>query len=128
MLNILTNGYILPFKISQSSPDSLRIQGPSRSSSGLLHPVSAVKNAIEKVENVKSLRFYSHLFLVHKPHQRWRPVIDLGRLNTFLLVERFKMETSETIRASLIPGEWVSSIDLSVATFTSPSTKAQGST
>ena len=73
------------------------------------------KNAIERVENVKSLEFYSRLFLVPKPHQRWRPVIDLSRLNTFLLVENFKMETPESIRASLIPGEWVSSIDLSDA-------------
>ena len=28
-----------------------------------------------------------------KPHLRWRPVIDLNRLNTFLHVEKFKMET-----------------------------------
>ena len=37
----------------------------------------------------------------------------ISRLNTFLLVERFKMKTPESIRASLIPGEWVLSIDLS---------------
>ena len=67
------------------------------------------------MENVRSLGFYSRLFLVPKPHQRWRPVIDLSKLNTFLLVERFKMETPESIWASLIPGEWVSSIDLSDA-------------
>ena len=67
------------------------------------------------MENVKPLGFYSRLFLVPKPHQRWRPVIDLSRLNTFLLVEKFKMETPESIRTSLIPGEWVSSIDLSDA-------------
>ena len=73
------------------------------------------KNAIERVENVKSLGFYSRLFLVPKPHQRWRPVIDLSRLNTFLHIEKFKMETPESIRTSLIPGEWVSSIDLSDA-------------
>ena len=42
-------------------------------------------------------------------------MIDQTRLNTFLLVKRFKMETSESIRASLIPGKWVSSIDLSDA-------------
>ena len=42
-------------------------------------------------------------------------MIDLSRRNAFLLVERFKMETPESIRASLIPGEWVSSIDLSDA-------------
>ena len=93
-----------------------RIQGPSqRTSSVLLHPVSSVKERNRKGENVKSLGFYSRLFLVPKPHQRWRLVIDLSRLNTFLLVERFKMETPESIRASLIPGEWVSSIDLSDA-------------
>ena len=40
-------------------------------------------------------------------------MIDLIGLNTFLLVERCKMETLEYIRASLIPGEWVSSINLS---------------
>ena len=45
------------------------------------------------MENVKSLGFYSCLFLVPRPHQRWRPVIDLSRLNTFLHVEKFKMET-----------------------------------
>ena len=38
------------------------------------------KNTIERVENVKSLGFYSHLFLVPKPHQKCRPVIDLSRL------------------------------------------------
>ena len=64
------------------------------------------KNAIERVEKgVLSLGFYSQLFLVPKPHQRWRPLIDLSRLNPFLLVER-------SISASLIPGEWVASIDL----------------
>ena len=53
------------------------------------------KNAIKKVENVKSLEVYSRLFLVPKPHQRWRLVINLSRLNTFLHVEKFKMETPE---------------------------------
>ena len=67
------------------------------------------------IDNVKSLGFYSRLFLVPKPHQRWRPVIDLSRLNTFLHVEKFKMETPESIRTSLVPGEWVLSIDLSDA-------------
>ena len=32
------------------------------------------KNAIERVESVKSLGFYSRQFLVPKPHRRWRPV------------------------------------------------------
>ena len=73
------------------------------------------QNTIKKGENVKSLGFYSHLFLVPKSHQRWRPVIDLSRLNTLLHVENFKMKTPESIRTSLVLGEWVSLIDLSDA-------------
>ena len=100
-------------KFSQSLSDSVRLQGPSkRTSSDLLCPVSSVKERNRKGGKCKISWVYSRLFLVPKPHQRWRPAIDLSRLNTFLLVERFKMETPESLRASLIPGEWVSSIDL----------------
>ena len=118
VLNIITNGYILPFI---SKPKLVRAP-LIHSGHKALHKDQALasciqsllsKNTIERVENVKSLRFYSRLFLVPKPHQRWRPVIDLSRLSAFLLVERLKMETPESIRASLIPGEWVSLIDLS---------------
>ena len=120
VLNIITNGYVLPFI---SKPNLVRaplIQSGYKALQKELDLTSCIqsllsKNAIERVENVKSLGFYNRLFLVPKPHQRWKPVIDLSRLNTFLLVERFKMETPESIRASLIPGEWVSSTDLADA-------------
>ena len=90
----------LKTKSGQIPSDSVRIQGPSkRPSSGHLYPVSSVKE--HKGGKCKiSL-------------QRWRPVIDLSRLNSFLHIEKLNMETPESIRTSLIPGEWVSSIDLS---------------
>ena len=120
MLNIITNGYVLPFL---SKPNLVRFPlivseyKALPKDQALADCIQSLlsKNAIERVENVKSLGFYSRLFLVPKPHQRWRPVIDLSRLNTFLHVEKFKMETPASIRTSLIPGEWVSSIDLSDA-------------
>ena len=120
VLNIITNGYVLPFT---SKPNLVRaplIQSGYKALQKELALTSCIqsllsKNTIERVENVKSLGIFSRLFLVPKPHQRWRPVIDLSKLNTFLLVQRFKMEIPESIRASLIPGEWVSSIDLSDA-------------
>ena len=120
VLNIITNGYVLPFI---SKPNLVRAPLIHSGYKALQKELALTvciqsllsKNTIERVENVKSLGFYSCLFLVPKPHQRWRPVIDLSRLNTFLLVETFKMETPESIRASLIPGEWVSSIDLADA-------------
>ena len=120
VLNIITNGYVLPFR---SKPNLIRFPlilseyKAQQKDQALATCIQSLlsKNAIERVDNVKSLGFYSRLFLVPKPHQRWRPVIDLSRLNTFLHVEKFKMETPESIRTSLIPGEWVSSIDLSDA-------------
>ena len=118
VLNIITNGNVLPFL---SKPNLVRfpliLYKARQKDQALATCIQSLlsKNTIERVENVKSLGFYSHLFLVPKPHQRWRPVIDLSRLNTFLHVEEFKMETPESIRTFLIPGEWVSSIDLSDA-------------
>ena len=120
VLNIITNGYVLPF-LSKSNlvrfPLILSECKTLQKDQALADCIQSLlsKNAIERMENVKSLRFYSRLILVPKPHQRWRPVIDLSRLNTFLHVEKFKMETPESIRTSLVPGEWVSSIDLSDA-------------
>ena len=118
MLNIITNGYVLPFL---SKPNLVRFPlivseyKALPKGQALADCIQSLlsKNAIERVEKVKSLRFYSRLFLVPKPHQKWRPVIDLSKLNTFLHVEKFKMETPESIRTSLIPGEWVSLLDLS---------------
>ena len=90
ILNIITNGYVLPFI---SKPKLVRAP-LIHSGYKALHKKQALtsciqsllsKNAIERVKNVKSLGFYSHLFLVPKPHQRWRPVIDLSSLNAFLL-------------------------------------------
>ena len=98
-----TNGYVLPFISNFVRTPLIRsgykaLHKEQALASCIRSPLS--KNAIDRVENVKSLRFYSRLFLVPKPHQRWRPVIDLSRLKTLLLVERFKMETPESIRAS----------------------------
>ena len=56
-------------------------------------------------------------FLVPKPNNRWRPILDLSTLNTFLNTGTFKMETPETIRTSLQAGEWVTSIDFKEAYF-----------
>ena len=75
------------------------------------------KNAVEPVTNQNSLGFYKRLFLVPKPNNRWRPILDLSTLNTFLNTESFKMETPKTIRTSLQTGEWVTSIDFKDAYF-----------
>ncbi|XP_066958149.1 uncharacterized protein [Macrobrachium rosenbergii] len=59
------------------------------------------KRAVEQVSDLQSLGFYNRLFLVPKQSEGWRPVLDVSSLNHFVLKEKFKMETSQSIYRSL---------------------------
>ena len=83
-------------------------------------PVGGIASASEQKcsgTTQKSLGFYNRLYLITKPNNQWRPILDLITLNNFLNTESFKMETPETIRTSLKAGEWVTSIDFKDAYF-----------
>ncbi|XP_070184795.1 uncharacterized protein [Littorina saxatilis] len=75
------------------------------------------KGAVERVLDQRSLGFYGRLFAVPKASGAWRPVLDLSLLNTFLREIKFKMETPATVRDSLRPGDWATSIELTDAYF-----------
>ena len=125
VVQILKEGYTLPFrvrpKLSRYPTVISRYVDPHRNSYLLeaLHQLID-KNAVELVQNQASLGFYNRLFLVPKPNNKWRPILDLSKLNLFLKVEKLKMETPETIRTSLQTGEWVTSIDFKDAYFHIP--------
>ena len=70
------------------------------------------KRVIIPVRDRSSLGFYSRLFLVPKRSGEDRPVIDLSPLNRTLEVPSFRMETQQSVREAIQPGEWVTSIDI----------------
>ena len=125
VVQILREGYTLPFRTRPNlsrTPTVVSCYGnPHRNLKLLeaLHQLTA-KNAIERVHKQTSLGFFNRLFLVPKPNNKWRPILDLSNLNPFLKTEKFKMETPETIRTSLQKGEWVTSIDFKDAYFHIP--------
>ena len=125
VLRMLKQGYILPFWTRSSlrrSPTVISCYvNPHRNLYLLeaLHQLMA-KNAVELVQKQKSLGFLNQLFLVPKPNNKWRTMLDLSNLNLFLKAEKFKMETPETFRTSLQQGEWVTSIDFKDAYFHMP--------
>ena len=125
VVQILQEGYTLPFRIRPKLTRIPRViscyANPHRNSYLLeaLHQLID-KNAVEPVYNQTSLGFYNRLFLVPKANNKWRPILDLSNLNQFLKVEKFKMETPETIRTSLLQGEWVTSVDFKDAYFHIP--------
>ena len=125
VVTTLREGYTLPFRyrpyLTRSPTVISSYHNPTKQSflvEALYQLIN--KNAVEPVENQNSLGFYNRLFLVPKPNNRWRPILDLSTLNTFLNTESFKMETPETIRTSLQAGEWVTSIDFKDAYFHIP--------
>ena len=106
VVQILKEGYTLPFRIRPKlarSPTVVSCYVNPHRNSYLLEALHQLidKNAIELVHNQTSLGFFNRLFLVPKPNQKWRPILDLSKLNLFLKTEKFKMETPETIRTSL---------------------------
>ena len=125
VVQILREGYTLPFRIRPKltrSPTVISCYVNPHRNSYLLEALHQLidKNAVELVRNKTSLRFFNRLFLVPKPNNKWRPILDLSNLNFFLKAEKFRMETPETIRTSLQQGEWVTSIDLKDAYFHIP--------
>ena len=80
----------------------------------LQHAVQKLRlsQAIEEVMDTTSPGYYSRLFLVPKPDGTFRPIIDLKKLNQFIVVPSFKMKTLFSIIASLQPNEWITKIDL----------------
>ena len=65
-------------------------------------------------------RVFQPTFSGTQAQQQVETYTDLSKLNLFLKVEKFKMETPETIRTSLQQGEWVTSVDFKDAYFHIP--------
>ena len=107
VLNITTNVYVLPFI---SRPKLARVHlihseyKALQKDQALAACIQSLlsKNAIERMENVKSLGFYSRLFQILKPHQRWRPN-QAQHLSTCRKVQN---RNSRVHQGFLIPGEW----------------------
>ena len=125
VVQILKEGYTLPFWIQPKltrSPTVISCYVNPHMNLYLLEALHQLidKNAVELVQNQTSLEFFNRLFLVPNPNNKRRPILDLSKLNLFLKAEKFKMEIPETIKTSLQPGEWVTSIDFKDAYFHIP--------
>ena len=63
----------------------------------------------------ESLAFFNVVFLRPKPGRKWRLILDVSRLNKFLAVESFKMDTVQVVKEAAECDSWATSIDLSDA-------------
>ena len=121
VVSILKEGYILPFKMKPLARSPMIQSGYANPTKK--HFLKEVLNSLKEklvVETVvirSSLAFYNHLFLVPKPNNKWRPILDQSQLNRYLHTSTFKMETQETIHISL--HKWSGSHRWTSPTYTS---------
>ena len=123
---VLRDGYRVPFL---DSPPPLSRTPVSFPTYGAGSPrAQALRQEIEGMLAKGALEiardpgpgFYSRLFLVEKASGGWRPVIDLSRLNEFVHLTPFKMETVASVLLSIREGDFLASLDLKDAYFQIP--------
>ena len=108
----------IPFKTKscQIPSDSVRIHGPSkRPSSGHLYPVSSVKERNQKGGKCKISRVLQSPVSSTQASPKVEASHRLKQAQHFSTRRKVQNGTPESIRTSLIPEVWVSSIDLSEA-------------
>ena len=76
------------------------------------------KRAIEECHDQGG--FYSSLFIIPKKDGGWRTIINLKRLNRYLRIQHFKMESVYSVRDILHRGDWMGKLDLQDAYLTVP--------
>lgn len=79
----------------------------------------ADKDVIERCEEEPD-QFISNIFMVPKTNGKVRIILDLSKFNDFVDKRHFKMTNIQTALALVIPGIFMSSIDLQDAYFTFP--------
>ena len=115
VLSVVKNGYKIPFdKRPQLSPSPLFLS--QTESKALEEEVQKLlqKGAVERVYS-EDPGYYSRIFLVPKKNGKLRLIIDLSKLNTFLNIQSFSMETANKVRNAILPKDWTFSIDLTDA-------------
>ena len=124
VVEVLKEGYRVPFAsrpplsdrplgFVSYAPSSIKGQALEEELQALV-----VKGAVEPAP--PSPGFYSRMFVVQKASGAWRPIIDLSTLNKYIAKTKFKMETVQSMLASVRQGDWMVSIDLKDAYFQIP--------
>ena len=102
--------------LQRSSFSSLSAPGTSQQPQAV-RPSSCTEETLElsghrRSDGSLASGIYSSLFLVPKPDGTFRPIIDLKKLNIYLDIPSFKMETLFSIITALQSQEWITKIDL----------------
>ena len=130
VLDVITHGYRLKFESPPPlvvHPKPYELSLPSDQQHILDEELTKfLDNNVIQPADSSTPGFYSPVFLRQKPRHdlsepiKFRVIIDLSFLNTFLCKKHFKMESTNTIRNTLQVGDHFFSLDLQMAYNTIP--------
>ena len=124
VIQVLRFGYRVPFR-TQPPLSRVPLPPPNYSPTSIRGlALAAAVVAFQEREAIEpappSPGYYSRLFLTPKFIGGWRPVIDLSRLNGWVAVSHFHMETAQLVLQSLCPWDLMVSLDLQDAYLQGP--------
>ena len=73
-----------------------------------------------KYSHHKDGEFLSNIFLVLKPNEEYRPILNLKKLNEFVHYDKFKQETFSFVLELVKPNDFFTSLDLRKAYWSIP--------
>ena len=117
IVQVVSEGYKIPFLLPPPlsvSPVALTAYQPgSERFRALEEEVTALieKGAIVPVSDSVPA-FYNRLFVVPKATGGWRPVLDVSRLNKFVDLTSFSMESSRSVLNAIRQGDFLLTTDM----------------
>ncbi|KAA6380713.1 MAG: putative Transposon Ty3-I Gag-Pol polyprotein [Streblomastix strix] len=69
---------------------------------------------IEQI-HVAQTKSFNPTFIIPKPHQKWRKILDVSALNKAIQTIRFKMNRTDLVRDLVRKGDWATSLDIKSA-------------
>ena len=120
ILGVVQEGFRLEF---ESSPVAWIVpRNAGMSEAQLSIGRQEVKDLFKKGAIIEPSRveFVSPMFIIPKATGGFRPIINLKRLNQFLILRHFKMENINSLRHLIVKGDWMVKLDLKDAYLTVP--------
>lgn len=116
-VSILRHGYTIPLMEKPFIPPDLPdFYGPTGMESLIdAHVLDLLeKNAVYQIKDLRDVRrgFTSPLLLVRKKSGSYRPCLDLRHINAVVEYNKFKMEALKELKQMLLPGDFMTSLDL----------------
>ncbi|KAA6402492.1 MAG: hypothetical protein EZS28_001973 [Streblomastix strix] len=118
----IQKGFLLLFKKRGQRKDIVResenlsVLGLKRRGNSIQREIGGrIKRKHNRVKHPEQAKWFNPTFILPKPHQKWRKILDASALNQEIQTIHFKMNGTDQVRDLIRKGDWATSLDLKSA-------------